>query len=458
MAFTRNIEMKENEEEILCSEELQATAYNEKCLTKSDSLTDVNKQSDYVDEQKIEKNEMEVFLPSNINNSNKLLELFNIKKGEPSKELAALCALTINTAVALVKLALFLVWHTRSFTTYGCKNMKEFIQHHTSITYDAGIKQLEAARICAELFGLSRMGDFSDSALRTLAKLPEKLRSKVVDNICEECNVDRTTISKKDFTTNKVEMATKNVTGRNLFNLSTKRNYMEQEIVDKNFCSISSTFLDGHSKIYGLDGIDIEDDSDLCVINFDVDYSNIHLNHDLRFKYSELEMLEIIKCQFSEFYKNHVLSKGVSRSELILIIVSLGQKKLDEASVVELININYREGAFLNKEHAYESLQKYSKKILYLLINILDERGTRKDSFNLLPSIKEDECSSEELIDLIINKYHVFDDYNCQEYLPTSGRILEDEDEDEDEDFSEFDEEDENDDDDDEFANYNDDE
>ena len=191
--------MKENEEEILCSEELQATAYNEKCLTKSDSLTDVNKQSDYVDEQKIEKNEMEVFLPSNINNSNKLLELFNIKKGEPSKELAALCALTINTAVALVKLALFLVWHTRSFTTYGCKNMKEFIQHHTSITYDAGIKQLEAARICAELFGLSRMGDFSDSALRTLAKLPEKLRSKVVDNICEECNVDRTTISKKRF-------------------------------------------------------------------------------------------------------------------------------------------------------------------------------------------------------------------------------------------------------------------
>lgn len=437
--------MKENEEGMRSTDTLEATTQIEKCLdtnAMSGTLTDGNMPLHEVEGELVEKYEVVCDMQSD---NQKLLELFGKTNGEPSKLMAELCSSTIRTAVALTKLALFLVWHTRSYVVYGCKTMKDYIQLHTNITYDAGIKQLEAAKICAEHFGLKRIGDFSDNALRTMARLDIRIQRKVIDEICNELNVSRETISSRKFTAKRVEQTTRKVTGRLVFTTQYKQNFLDKDVCDINYLSISSVFLDGKSSIYGIDEMGVNHELDSSVAHVEIDYSDSYLNHSLRLKHSELELREIIKEQFQSFYFEYVYNKFLSRSELIMIIISLGQKKLNEESVVELLNKCYRINMFENKEHAYESLSKYSKKILYLLLSSLSERGEKVDDFDVLPLINEDEVSSGELIELIINKYNVFDkcdlpDSTCNLVEAGEGKDDEDEDEDEDDDDDDDDE------------------
>ncbi|MCS6241451.1 hypothetical protein [Shewanella baltica] len=406
--------MKENEEGMRSTDTLEATTQIEKCLdtnAMSGTLTDGNMPLHEVEGELVEKYEVVCDMQSD---NQKLLELFGKTNGEPSKLMAELCSSTIKTAVALTKLALFLVWHTRSYVVYGCKTMKDYIQLHTNITYDAGIKQLEAAKICAEHFGLKRIGDFSDNALRTIARLSVDIRSKVVDEICKEFNVDRATISKFQFSTKKIEEVTKNVTGRNFFNSNYKLNFMEKEIRDASYTSVSPKFLDEFSRVHGIDDMEVDEGVDLSVINIDIDFLNDDLVFELRVKYSVLELCEIINKQFPSFLIERHFNKYLTADKLVFVILALGKYGFEEDDLVGLLNENFRGYMFLDKEHALESLGKYSNKMLCLLINILDERGLCVESFSLSNVIEEGQVSSEELINLIITKYHVFEQGEIQ--------------------------------------------
>lgn len=404
--------MKVNEESKRLTDEAQTTPQMDEAQdiqAMSGSLMDDNMPLHEVEGELVEQNEVVGVTQTYIDNSQKLIELYGKTNGVPSKVMAELCVLTISSAVALTKLALFLVWYTRSYLSYECKTMKDFILRHTNITYDAGIKQLEAAKICAELFGLNRMGDFSDNALRTIARLPVEVRSKVVDEICNEYNVDRATISKLQFSTKKIEEVTKNVTRRNFFNSNYKANFMEKELRIAGYTSVSQEFLDKNFKIHGVDEVEIDEDKNLSIIDVGIDFSNPNLHNELKLKHSVLELHEIISVNFPEFYMAHIDDVGISIEELIYIIYFLGSGNVEEDELISFLNRPYRGGMFLSESHAHESLSKYSKTMLFLLINALDKRGFRIESFSLVEQIDLDEISSEELINLIIKKYYVFE-------------------------------------------------
>ncbi|ABN63032.1 hypothetical protein [Shewanella baltica] len=78
------------------------------------------------------------------------------------------------------KLNLMLMMHKRGFEVLGYKDFKSYVFDELPMTYDAVIKQMIAAETTAKLFGIEYVGFYSDSAMRTLRRLPLQVQVQLV--------------------------------------------------------------------------------------------------------------------------------------------------------------------------------------------------------------------------------------------------------------------------------------
>ncbi|QFU21280.1 hypothetical protein FM038_003375 [Shewanella eurypsychrophilus] len=86
------------------------------------------------------------------------------------------------------KLNLMLMMHKRGFAVLGYKDFKSYVTKELPMTYDAVIKQMVAAEVAAELFGLEYVGFYSDSAMRTLRALGFKNQIRIVCHLKKKLN------------------------------------------------------------------------------------------------------------------------------------------------------------------------------------------------------------------------------------------------------------------------------
>jgi hypothetical protein len=78
------------------------------------------------------------------------------------------------------KLNLMLMMHKRGFEVLDYKDFKSYVLYELPMTYDAVIKQMIAAETTAKLFGIEYVGFYSDSAMRTLRRLPLQVQVQLV--------------------------------------------------------------------------------------------------------------------------------------------------------------------------------------------------------------------------------------------------------------------------------------
>ena len=174
-----------------------------------------------------------------------LTEMYYKNNALPSSELAIACKHTINNSTKLTKIALFIIWSTRSYEELGYLNMKKFIIKETCLTYDSAIKQLEAAKIAAEHFGIDKIGYFSDSSMRTLAQIRNfDIRERVIVKIADTNNTTRDNIDPKILTSKLITDTANEVMNRNLYSSTFVKNNFSRDLYDENFISFNSSFLD----------------------------------------------------------------------------------------------------------------------------------------------------------------------------------------------------------------------
>jgi len=339
-----------------------------------------------------------------------LIQFYKQNGNSSSVELGNTCIELINASTKTQKTALFLVDNTKSYVALKCHSLKEFVEKHTSLTYDAAVKQLEAARIAVQHFGFEFINYFSDASLRTLMQIQNfNVREQVIEKICSDNKVDRSNLTKKMFTAEKVMRATNKVTGRPFFSKQYRINKMTRDVYDRNYTSSNPVHVNEPVQVYNSPEYHAqreEDDLDDTVINLHVNYNDIYFKERVYYTYSPLELREIIKRDFPDFYSEHLKDKFLNQAEYVYVLYGFGCLNLSADEVLSPLQQKWQSKLFSDETEAREYLCKLDANALIIFMNVLDSfsfshRYTKLSN----PLTNLDDFTKEQLIETIIYGY-----------------------------------------------------
>jgi hypothetical protein len=111
----------------------------------------------------------------------------------------------IQQSDSQLKQALLLIYTNEGYKALKCKSFKAYIKKHQTITYDAALKQVWAAKVAYVVNGLDAIGFFSDNSMLPMKDLSDVQIKNVVEQIEEEHDMDITNRGK--YTRKMVEAA-----------------------------------------------------------------------------------------------------------------------------------------------------------------------------------------------------------------------------------------------------------
>jgi hypothetical protein len=111
----------------------------------------------------------------------------------------------IQKSDSQLKQALLLIYTNEGYKALKCKSFKAYIKKHQTITYDAALKQVMAAKVAYVVNGLDAIGFYSDHSMLAMKDLSDDQIENVVEQIEEEYG-ENITISGK-YTRKMVEAA-----------------------------------------------------------------------------------------------------------------------------------------------------------------------------------------------------------------------------------------------------------
>lgn len=89
----------------------------------------------------------------------------------------------INNLTRDAKVIVYFIYKNKGYKKLKCKDFKSYIETHTSLTYDAAIKQVNAAEIAYSIGGKKAIGKFSDASMLAMKKLNKKEINTVIKAI-----------------------------------------------------------------------------------------------------------------------------------------------------------------------------------------------------------------------------------------------------------------------------------
>lgn len=89
----------------------------------------------------------------------------------------------INKSTREAKVIIYFVYKNKGYKKLKCKDFKSYIETFTSLSYDAAIKQVNAADIAYSIGGKKAIGKFSDASMLAMRKLKEKEINAVIKAI-----------------------------------------------------------------------------------------------------------------------------------------------------------------------------------------------------------------------------------------------------------------------------------
>jgi RNAse (barnase) inhibitor barstar len=111
----------------------------------------------------------------------------------------------VNASQIELKQALLIIYKNKGYETLGCDDFKAYVKKYLTISYDAALKQVWAARVAYVVNGLDAIGFYSDNSMLPMKDLTDEEIQDVVEHIEEE-NGEDITISGK-YTRKIVEAA-----------------------------------------------------------------------------------------------------------------------------------------------------------------------------------------------------------------------------------------------------------
>ncbi|MCT8985281.1 hypothetical protein [Shewanella phaeophyticola] len=121
--------------------------------------------------------------------------------GKHLKRLAKL----VSSSNVQIKLALLIIHENKGYKFYKCKSFKDYVQANFTITYDAALKQVWAAKVAYVVNGVDAIGFFSDNSMLAMKGLSNEQIEDVVEEIESEHGDDVTMNGK--YTRKMVEAA-----------------------------------------------------------------------------------------------------------------------------------------------------------------------------------------------------------------------------------------------------------
>ncbi|TVL16327.1 hypothetical protein [Shewanella algae] len=89
----------------------------------------------------------------------------------------------INNSTRDTKVLVYFVYKNKGYKKLKCKDFKSYIETFTSLSYDAAIKQVNAADVAYSIGGKRAIGKFSDASMLAMKKLKEKEINAVIKAI-----------------------------------------------------------------------------------------------------------------------------------------------------------------------------------------------------------------------------------------------------------------------------------
>jgi hypothetical protein len=98
----------------------------------------------------------------------------------------------IQKSDSQLKQALLLIYTNEGYKALKCKSFKAYIKKHQTITYDAALKQVMAAKVAYVVNGLDAIGFYSDNSMLAMKDLSDDQIEDVVEQIEKEHGDDVT--------------------------------------------------------------------------------------------------------------------------------------------------------------------------------------------------------------------------------------------------------------------------
>ncbi|WP_445946487.1 hypothetical protein [Shewanella sp.] len=111
----------------------------------------------------------------------------------------------VNTSQVELKQALLIIYKNKGYKELGCKDFKAYVKKYLTLSYDAALKQVWAAKVAYIVNGLDAIGFFSDNSMLAMKDLSDEQIEDVVEHIEEEYGQEVTINAK--YTRKMVEAA-----------------------------------------------------------------------------------------------------------------------------------------------------------------------------------------------------------------------------------------------------------
>ena len=315
----------------------------------------------------------------------------------------------INKRTAEVRILLFIIFALRIHNKIGYKSFKKYVIGELNESYHAVRRQVMAAKVTAQYFGIRKIGKFSDSSMESLGILPEHVAKCTIKKIAKDKGKHPDELERKDISQKLIIQTVKSLMGSSYLPKERLKNLIPEDsglIIDDSDLEIRDPSQDTWEEVT----LNTEDRTFFRTPIDDVKAAPWHYY----FQWSTEQMREYLRLEYPKFFNNELRGKYLSHGAYayamyhIIKLTSAGSKFPDQSlTLLKFRDIDVKREHLEGYDDDYlkcmlMSTETYSphKEALLLESSINYELMTREETISrLLEKLSSDSCNGILLID-----------------------------------------------------------